>query len=59
MRPALILMLNIESCRMQDIPTYDDGGVGVEVVMVVGASQLADVDVHSTIVVPVISAGRG
>ena len=35
---------------------YDDFRVGVEVVMIICARQLADVDIHATVVGPVIRA---
>ena len=39
--------------------TYDDLGVGIEVVVVVRASKLADVDVHATVVRPIVRATCG
>ena len=35
---------------------YDDLWVGVEVVMIIRARQLADVDVHAPIIGPIISS---
>lgn len=39
--------------------THDDLGIGVEVVVIVCACQLADVDVHAAVVGPIVRAAYG